>query len=64
MGAIVLMVIGVVLATMGLLVVQPYMSPTKFGALCCVALVLCGVALHINDRGLTEEQRAVARVYP
>lgn len=64
MGAIVLMVIGVVLAIMGLLLIQPYMPPTKFGALCVIALILCGVALHMNDRNLTEEQRAVARLYP
>lgn len=64
MGAIVLMVIGVVLAIMGLLLVQPYMHPIKFGALALIALVLCGFALHLNDQKLSDGQRAVARVYP
>lgn len=64
MDAIVLVLIGVVLAIIGLLLVQPYMSPIKFGALALIALILCGVALHMNDQKLTEEQRAVARMYP
>jgi len=56
--------ISAVILIIALLVLFPYMHPAKFGALALIGLVLCGAALHINDRGLTEEQRAVARLYP
>ncbi len=56
--------ISVTIFIVALLALFPYMHPFKFGALVLISLVLCGVALHHNDRNLTEEQRAVARMYP
>lgn len=56
--------ISIVIFIMVLLALHPSMRPIKFGVLVLIALILCGVALHHNDRNLTEEQRAVARAYP
>ena len=61
---VITVLISITLFIIAMLALHPFMSPTKFGALAVVGLILCGVALHHNDRNLNEEQRAVARVYP
>lgn len=65
MDALVITVlISITLFIIAMLALHPFMRPIKFGTLAVVGLILCGVALHYNDRNLNDEQRAVARMYP
>ena len=61
---IVMLIISAVVFIIALLALFPFMHPIKFGALALIGLLLCGFALHLNDQKLSDEQRAVARVYP